>query len=58
MKSINVGETIRLETYELRGNFEVVAKYKDSFGLDVLRIRIENDRLGGYKYFEILQGDK
>jgi len=55
--NVKVGETIRLETYELRGNFEVIAKYKDDYGLDVLRIRVESDRLGGYEYYEILQGE-
>ena len=51
---INVGDKIKLETYELRGEAQIIGMYKDAYGLDVLRIRMVADVLGGYKYYEIL----
>ena len=49
-----IGDKINLETYELRGEAEVIGVYKDAYGLDVLRIRMEADTLGGYNYYEII----
>ena len=51
---VKIGEKIKLETYELRGDAEVIGVYKDAYGLDVLRIRMEADTLGGYNYYEIV----
>ena len=55
--NVNIGDKITIKTPHLYGDFEVIGKYKDSYGLDVLRIRVESDRLGGYEYFEILQNE-
>jgi len=52
-KKIKIGDIIKLKTYELRGDAEIIGIYKDAYGLDILRIRMESDRLGGYNYYEI-----
>ena len=48
-----IGDTVKIETAEIRGEFEIIGKYKDAYGLNVLRVRGETDRLGGYRYLEI-----
>ena len=48
-----VGDKIKMATYQLIGEAEVIKVYKSPYGHDMMKIRQKADNLGNYNYYEI-----